>query len=54
MVDLSKTSRTLGAEDSVDQGKSQIRKGAMTNASAVIRRAPRIHRRNRVRKISYY
>ena len=55
LVDLSKTSRTLAAEDSVEFNKTGNRKVAnISGASAVIRRAPRIHRRNRERRIAYY
>jgi hypothetical protein len=48
--DLSKTSRTLGGPD---EGDHQYLKksGAI---GTVIRRAPRIHKRNKIRTIPYY
>jgi len=54
LVDLSKTSRTLAVEDSIELNKAGQRKPNVSGASAVIRRAPKIHRRNKMRKIAYY
>ena len=44
--DLSKTSRTLGA-DEVDHQFYKM-------GNTVIRRAPRVHKRNKVKQIPYY
>ncbi len=53
--DLSKTSRTLGAEENESLGQNFRNNGhTIPTNNSVIRRAPRIHRRNRVRRIPYY
>ena len=48
--ELSKTSRTLGGPDEGDQQYLK-QSGAI---GTVIRRAPRIHKRNKIRTIPYY
>jgi len=60
--ELSKTSRTLGAEEQEALAQNvHYRNTAGGNVvhtiptnNSVIRRAPRIHRRNRIRRIPYY
>jgi hypothetical protein len=55
--ELSKTSRTLAAEDGAELQNQYIRGagGPIINAkNSGIRRVPRIHRRSRARKIPYY
>lgn len=55
--ELSKTSRTLAADDGAELQNQYIRGagGPIIGAkNSVIRRVPRIHRRNRARRIPYY
>jgi len=50
--ELSKTSRTLGAED-IDGYPSRIN-DSIGPGSTVIRRVPKVHRRNKKKMIPYY